>query len=316
MASNGCRQTKDRAWIEREVNAGEFQNERLCKRFGVLVEQLWDSMGQSIPLACQDRASTKATCRLLSNERMNERDTPSSRFAATADRFNVTGWESHWSRSGPPDRGLPMQSGWVTPKSTKRDSAHVASVIEKAHDCIRNPTLRTQPMTEDELSFLPLRVTHVGVDGKVPARQLNGVQLQMRVRHYARDLAALTGWGGIHALPGEFIVPDVPSHTIIPLTPKLALVASVPDGFVLEQNLAEVNSAVRASSCELRAPSIDPPELGMHPFALGVNVDRCGRDRGVTRRVLDDVRRHVGCGELSAERVRRQCRKLRAIVHR
>ncbi|MBG1247427.1 hypothetical protein [Burkholderia pseudomallei] len=86
--------------------------------------------------------------------------------------------------------------------------------------------------------------------GKMPARQLNGVQLQMRIGHYARDLAALTGWGVIHAQAGEFIVPDVPTHTIIPLTPKLALVASVPDGCVLEQNLAEVNSAVRAGSRE------------------------------------------------------------------
>lgn len=86
--------------------------------------------------------------------------------------------------------------------------------------------------------------------GKVPARQLNGVQLQMRVWHYARDLAALSGWGVIHVQSGEFIVPDVPSHTLIPLTPTLALVASVPDGFILEQNLAEVNSALRASSRE------------------------------------------------------------------
>ena len=86
--------------------------------------------------------------------------------------------------------------------------------------------------------------------GKMPARQLNGVQLQMRIGQYARDLAGLTGWGVIHVQSGEFIVPDVPSHTIIPLTPKLALVASVPDGFVLEQNLAEVNSALKASSRE------------------------------------------------------------------
>ncbi|OJA41913.1 hypothetical protein BGV47_02835 [Burkholderia ubonensis] len=86
--------------------------------------------------------------------------------------------------------------------------------------------------------------------GKMPARQLNGVQLQMRIGHYARDLAVLTGWGVIHAQTGEFIVPDVPMHTIIPLTPKMALVASVPDGYVVERNLAEVNSALRASSRE------------------------------------------------------------------
>ncbi|CAB5082083.1 hypothetical protein IST4116A_00067 [Burkholderia cenocepacia] len=86
--------------------------------------------------------------------------------------------------------------------------------------------------------------------GKMPARQLNGVQLQMRIGHYARDLAVLTRWGVIHAQTGEFIVPDVPMHTIIPLTPKMALVASVPDGYVVERNLAEVNSALRASSRE------------------------------------------------------------------
>jgi hypothetical protein len=86
--------------------------------------------------------------------------------------------------------------------------------------------------------------------GKVPARQLNGVQLQMRVSHYARDLAALTGWGVIHAQSGEFIVPDVPTHTIIPLSPKLALAASSPDGIILEQNLAEINSALKAGSRE------------------------------------------------------------------
>lgn len=91
MAGNGSRQTKDRAWIEREINASEFRDERLRKRFGVLLEQLWVSMGQSIPFACQDWASTKAAYRFLSNERVNERDILSGHFAATADRFKVTG---------------------------------------------------------------------------------------------------------------------------------------------------------------------------------------------------------------------------------
>ncbi|MGF6875740.1 IS4/Tn5 family transposase DNA-binding protein [Paraburkholderia sp. MM5477-R1] len=91
MAGNGSRQTKDRAWIEREINASEFRDDRLRKRFGVLLEQLWDSMGQSIPFACQDWASTKAAYRFLSNERVNERDILSGHFAATADRFKVSG---------------------------------------------------------------------------------------------------------------------------------------------------------------------------------------------------------------------------------
>jgi hypothetical protein len=86
--------------------------------------------------------------------------------------------------------------------------------------------------------------------GKMPARQLNGVQLQMRADLYARDLAALATWGVIHAQSGEFIVPDVPLHTIIPLSPKLALIGSAPDGIILEQNVAEINSAIKAGSRE------------------------------------------------------------------
>ncbi|WP_211707826.1 IS4/Tn5 family transposase DNA-binding protein [Paraburkholderia aspalathi] len=60
--------------MERQINASEFRDERQCSRFGVLFEQLLDRMGQSIPVACQDWVSTKATYRLLSNERVNERD--------------------------------------------------------------------------------------------------------------------------------------------------------------------------------------------------------------------------------------------------
>jgi len=86
--------------------------------------------------------------------------------------------------------------------------------------------------------------------GKMPARQLNGVQLQMRINRYALDLSAVTKWGAIHAQSGEFIVPDVPSHMIIPLTPKLALVGSATDGIITEQNVAEINSAVKAGSRE------------------------------------------------------------------
>jgi len=47
-----------------------------------------------------------------------------------------------------------------------RDFAHLASISEKDHDCVRNPTLRAQSMKDDDLSFLPLRVTRVGVSGK------------------------------------------------------------------------------------------------------------------------------------------------------
>jgi hypothetical protein len=85
--------------------------------------------------------------------------------------------------------------------------------------------------------------------GRIPARQLNGLELQLRIDSYARELAgSVTRWGVISTQSGEFIVPDVPSHCIIPLTPRLALVSSAPDGMIAERNVAEINRAMRATS--------------------------------------------------------------------
>ncbi len=99
--------------------------------------------------------------------------------------------------------------------------------------------------------------------GAVPARQLNGLQLRMRIAGYADDLAAIGGWGVVHAQSGEFVVPDVPVHTIIPISPRLALVAPAPDGVILEANLAEINSAVRRGCREYYFGR----DLSMCPFA-------------------------------------------------
>jgi hypothetical protein len=87
--------------------------------------------------------------------------------------------------------------------------------------------------------------------GRMPARQLNGVQLQMRIDAYARQLvASVPRWGIISTQSGEFMVPDAPSYTIIPLSPHLALVGSASDGVITDQNLAEINRAASASSRE------------------------------------------------------------------
>lgn len=45
-------------------------------------------------------------------------------------------------------------------------------------------------------------------------------------------------------------MPDIPVHTIIPLSPRLALVAPAPDGTIVEANVAEINTAVRAGCLE------------------------------------------------------------------
>jgi hypothetical protein len=85
--------------------------------------------------------------------------------------------------------------------------------------------------------------------GGIPARQLNGIELEMRTNHFALDLATKASrWGVISTQSGEFIVPDVPSHGVIPLRPGLALVQSAPDGTITEKNLAEINLAMRSLS--------------------------------------------------------------------
>ena len=67
-------QEDDESWLDREMAGSEFNDVRLRKRFGVLLEQLWKGMGQTIPLACQDWANTKAAYRFMDNDRVSEQD--------------------------------------------------------------------------------------------------------------------------------------------------------------------------------------------------------------------------------------------------
>lgn len=48
------------AWIDDELAGCRFADERLGRRLGTLLDQMAGAMGDSIPLACQDWANTKA----------------------------------------------------------------------------------------------------------------------------------------------------------------------------------------------------------------------------------------------------------------
>lgn len=50
----------DRSWFDLEVQGCELRDIRLLRRFASLLEKLSNGMGQTIPLVCQDWASTKA----------------------------------------------------------------------------------------------------------------------------------------------------------------------------------------------------------------------------------------------------------------
>ena len=73
--------------MDEENAACRFQDERLKKRFRLLLKQFWESMGQSIPFACQDWANTKAAYRFFSNDHVSEQDILGGHFQATSERF-------------------------------------------------------------------------------------------------------------------------------------------------------------------------------------------------------------------------------------
>src|SRR5512143_1876355 len=77
------------AWFEREVAGCRFTDERLKKRLRTLLERMGDAMGDSIPLACQDWANTKAAYRFFSNDRISEAEILAGHFQSTRDRVTA-----------------------------------------------------------------------------------------------------------------------------------------------------------------------------------------------------------------------------------
>lgn len=70
----------EQAWMDKESAACNFRDERLKKRFRLLLQQFWSGMGQTIPFACQDWASTKAAYRFFANVQVCEQDILSGHF--------------------------------------------------------------------------------------------------------------------------------------------------------------------------------------------------------------------------------------------
>jgi hypothetical protein len=78
------------SWIDQEISECEFKDARLAKRIGKLLGQIGGAVGESIPLACQDWANTKAAYRFFSNERVSEDDILAGHFKATCERFALS----------------------------------------------------------------------------------------------------------------------------------------------------------------------------------------------------------------------------------
>lgn len=81
-------------WSEEEIKNANFSDKRLDSRFKIMIEQLWNNLGQPIPYACQDWANTKAAYRFLANDKVTEDKILSCHFESTKERAIVT--NSSW----------------------------------------------------------------------------------------------------------------------------------------------------------------------------------------------------------------------------
>ena len=74
-------------WFDRELATCRLGDGRLDGRLRQLVARMDVGFGESIPLACQDWAGTKAAYRFFSNDRVSEEDILRGHFHATHRRF-------------------------------------------------------------------------------------------------------------------------------------------------------------------------------------------------------------------------------------
>src|SRR5436190_18006932 len=78
-----------KAWVDQELDGAYFQDVRLGKRLRTLLGLMSNGLGQTIPLACQDWANTKAAYRFFSNDRISEGEILSGHFASTQTRASA-----------------------------------------------------------------------------------------------------------------------------------------------------------------------------------------------------------------------------------
>jgi hypothetical protein len=78
------------AWVREELNGCSLGDKRLDQRLSKLLADLSAKVGQGIPMASQDWASTKAAYRFLDNDKVNEAAILDGHFQSTRTRFDAT----------------------------------------------------------------------------------------------------------------------------------------------------------------------------------------------------------------------------------
>jgi hypothetical protein len=84
------RKKNEAEWVQKEVEGCDFGDRRLGKRFEKLLTALAGRIGNSLPVACQDWANTKAAYRFLTNERVSEQEILAGHFQSTRERVKAT----------------------------------------------------------------------------------------------------------------------------------------------------------------------------------------------------------------------------------
>ena len=101
-------------WLDGELAGCAFADERSGRRLRKLLERLAGAMGESLPPACQDWASTKAAYRFFANERVSERrrssPATSDRHAGGSPRPAASSWSSRTPPSSPSSGSAPSGS--------------------------------------------------------------------------------------------------------------------------------------------------------------------------------------------------------------
>lgn len=76
-------------WLDSDSEGNGFKDKRLQQRFRKLLEQIWNSLGQTIPFACRDWSNTKAAYRFLSNDKVSEQAILAGHFRMTKERVSA-----------------------------------------------------------------------------------------------------------------------------------------------------------------------------------------------------------------------------------
>jgi hypothetical protein len=97
-------------------------------------------------------------------------------------------------------------------------------------------------LSKDEQEILESRFTmFVREGGRIPTRDITGLKIQAGIMWDNRNRAARR-WGVIRSPDGEFVMPDVPAHELMPITPTVLLAANHPSGIITKLNLALINT--------------------------------------------------------------------------